>query len=203
MDATKYELIQIKRILAEAWSDACWEIFRKLIKRIKKCCELHSTAFLLPACCLQFELFPILSTTGSLYSHEHTRQSEINVLSLGNTQEMVSFIVLSPSDNCFAMAPQMRKLWVCVKVWATGYVYARARACAASIHCNVFSNNHFVNCFSVASFSLCFQKTANSQCDLTKTYVEILRLPSIMMFEDWFCCFCLHAYCSVANCVSP
>lgn len=81
---------------------------------------------------------------------------------------MVSFIVLSPSDNCFAMAPQMRKLWVCVKVWATGYVYTRARACAASIHRNVFSNNHFVNCFSVASFSLCFQKTANSQCDLTK-----------------------------------
>lgn len=176
--------------------------WKSLSKRVKKCWELHSTAFLLPACCMKFELFPILSTNGSLHSHEHSRQSEINVLSLGNTQEMVSFIVLSPTDNCFAMVPQMRKLWVCEEVWATGYFCTHARACVASIHCNVFSNNYFVNCFSVASFSLCFHKTTKSQYDLMKTYVEILWLPLIMMFQDWFCCFCLHAYCSVANCVS-
>lgn len=77
------------------------------------CEELHNTALLWPACCLQCEwceLCSILSTITSLHSCEHTGQSEINVLSLGNTQEMVSFIVLSPADNCFATVPQMRKL---------------------------------------------------------------------------------------------
>lgn len=155
------------------------------------------------ACCLQCEwceLCSILSTIRSLHSYEHTGQSEINVLSLGNTQEMVSFIVLSPADNCFATVPQMRKLWVCDKVWATVRVHARARLCVSTIHCNIFSNKHSVNCFSgtssALSFSRRFQKTVNSQWDPKKTYVEILWLPSIVVFEDWFCCFCLHARCS-------
>ena len=88
-------------------------VLSKLRKRGKKFEEVHSAALLLPACCLQCEwceLCSILSTIRSLHSYEHTGQSEINVLSLGNTQEMVSFIVLSLADNCFATAPQMRKL---------------------------------------------------------------------------------------------
>lgn len=66
-------------------------------------------------CC---ELCPILSTITSLHSCEHAGQSEINVLSLGNTQELVSFIVLSSVDNCFAAVLQNDKtmsLWQMVR----------------------------------------------------------------------------------------
>lgn len=59
--------------------------------------------------CEWCELWSMLSTIMSLHSSEHIGQSEINVLSLGNTQEVVSFIVLSPADNCFAIVSQMRK----------------------------------------------------------------------------------------------
>lgn len=82
-------------------------------KRVRGFEGLHTTALQLPECCLQLEggeLCPILSTIRSLHSYEHTGQSEINVMSLGNTQEMLSFIALSPVDNCFAPFLQMRKL---------------------------------------------------------------------------------------------
>lgn len=74
------------------------------------CEELHITMACILSAVSWCELCSILSTITSSHSCEHTGQSEINVLSLGNTQEMVSFIVLSPADNCFATVPQMRKL---------------------------------------------------------------------------------------------
>lgn len=123
--------------------------------------------------------------------------SEINVLSLGNTQEMVSFIVLSSPDNCFATVPQIRKLWLCKKVWATVCTWE----CLSTIYCNTFSNNHCVNC-SCYFPSLSFLSVLSENCQPSKTSVEILRLPSIVVFEDWFCCFCLHAHCTVPKCSS-
>ncbi len=84
---------------------------------------------------------------------------------------------------------------------------AHARMCVSTIYCNIFSNSHSVNCFSVTSclslsllFSYCSQKKLSTLNEIwRKTYVEILWFLSIAVFEDWFCCFCLHAHCSVPN----
>lgn len=165
---------------------------------------MHSAALLLPPYCLQREwcdLCSILSAIRGLQSCKHTGQSEINVLSLGNTQEMVSFIVLSPADNCFATVPQMRKLWVWEKVWAP--VHAHARVCVSTIYCNIFSNNNCVNSFSVASLRLslfllnAFRKLSTLNEIWRKPMLKFCSSHRLWCFEDWFCCFCLHTHCSV------
>lgn len=161
------ESIQLKRILLQPQIDKSPKIVLcKLRKEDKKFEELHTTALLLPACCLRFEwceLCSTLSTIRSLHSYERTGQSEINVLSLGNTQEMVSFIVLSPADNCFATFPQMRKLWVCEIVWVTVCVCV----CVSTVYCNIFSNNHSINCFSVTFSLSLFLSALSENCQLS------------------------------------
>lgn len=71
------------------------------------------------------ELCSLLSTITSLHSREHAGQSEINALSLGNTQELVSFIVLFSADNCFAAVPQNDKtmsLWQMARAHVQEYL---------------------------------------------------------------------------------
>lgn len=69
---------------------------------------MHSTVLPLLEDCLlrgQVELCSVLSAIRSLHISEHSGQSEINVLSLGSTQEIACFIVLSCANNCFATGP--------------------------------------------------------------------------------------------------
>lgn len=89
------------------------EIFSlELIKTMKQFNLARYKVSLNPASlkeCEWCELCSLLSTITSLHSREHAGQSEINALSLGNTQELVSLIVLSSADNCFAAVPQNDK----------------------------------------------------------------------------------------------
>lgn len=100
----KHELLQTQTVLS------------KLIKRVR---GLKNCMLQLPECCLQLEwgeLCSIFSTVSSLHSYGHTGQSEVNVLSLGNTPEMLSFIALSPVDNCFCSIPPKEEI---MSLWET------------------------------------------------------------------------------------
>lgn len=80
-----------------------------LEKDVKSLEELHHCC-LHAVCSVSGVSYVLYFLPLGVYTPEHTGQSEINVMSLGNTQEMIYFIVLSPADNCFATVPQMRKL---------------------------------------------------------------------------------------------
>lgn len=80
LDVAKHnanKLIKIKRIPLPPQIETK-TVLSKYRKKGKKFEELHSTALLLPACCLQCEwceLCSKLSTIRGLHSHEHTGQS--------------------------------------------------------------------------------------------------------------------------------
>ena len=111
---------------------------------------------IMTARCQQFEWCELCSTPsthGGLHSYEHAGQSEINVWSLGNTWELVSFIVLSPTDNCSPTSSKSE----CEKVWVP------VCTCVC-LSLAVFSNNHAIykqfNWYFISlDFSECFWKT--------------------------------------------
>lgn len=97
--------------------------------------------------CEWCELCSLFSTITSLHSCEHAGQSEINVLSLGNTQELVSFIVLSSVDNCFAAVPQNDKT---MSLWQMARSHVQE---CLTTGCNIVSHLFFFS--SASSQPLC------------------------------------------------
>lgn len=156
--------------------------------------------------CEWCELCSMLSTIMSLHSSEHIGQSEINVLSLGNTQEVVSFIVLSPADNCFAVVSQMRKRWVYEKEQATVCPHGHSRACLHNLlwyFLQYLLCKHFLYYFPVLPLlSNNCQLQMRSGENLCWNFAAPIDCSYCGVFEDWFSSFCLHVHCSVPKCSS-
>lgn len=65
----------------------------------------------------------------------------------------------------------------------------------STLYCNIFSNNHSVNCYFL---SQCIFSKLSTLSSGEKRWN--LRPPSIVVFEDWFCSFCHHAHCRLPKC---